>query len=128
MQEKTEILEQLGEAIGGQWQITSADMAVQGYTASFPRFHGAAVVGVINDAADRAAVQLQAIAFGSGMGRLHDADPNMLCSVVIPYELAENHDFRLQLEEGLKQRITQVVSLQMCSAAAQGLQRARMPA
>lgn len=119
MKNNDTVIDHLETAIGGEWKPTLPGAPVQGYTASFPRFRSDAIVGVVNDAAQRAGFMEQAVSFGSGSG----LEPFVPRDVVIPRELAEDAGFQRHLTAEMKQVIAQVVSQHLSYAASQGMQR-----
>lgn len=124
MAKEQKLEQQLKEAIGGEWKPTKADAPIRGYTANFPKFRSDAIVGVINDAANRAGLDEQAVAFSSGAGSdMLGQTPNAPRDVVIPRDLAEDKGFQKQLNADLRQTINAVVSQQLSYAAGQGMNR-----
>lgn len=122
MNNKNSLLGQLQAAIGGDWHITDSAAPLQGFSARFPRFQSDAIVGVINDAAERSGAVGRAVAFAvGGAGRFQDIDPNALQEVVLPASLAQNRAFAAQLTSEMKQVINGAMAHQLSRAAMQWL-------
>lgn len=116
------LIAQLQAAIGGEWYTTDSAAPLQGYTARFPRFQSDAIVGVINDAAERTGAIGRAVAFAvGGAGRFQDIDPNAVQEVILPATLAQNRAFKAQLTSEMKQVINGAMAHQLSRSAMQWL-------
>ena len=109
----------LWEAIGGEWEMTGRNAPIDGFTAVFPRFHGDAIVAVVNAAAEVSGARTRAIALADGEQTLQD--PNSPRRVYITRELVGNVHFQHELEAGMKGTIAGALSQQLSHSVGWGL-------
>lgn len=122
MSDNKKLIEQLNEAIGGEWKATAVDAPLKGYSANFPQFRSDAIVGVVNAAASQAGARERAVSFSiDATSNCMASTPDAQREVVIPAMLAKNSQFCEQLTQDMRQTITATVSQQLSYGASQGL-------